>query len=293
MKSFAASWFRTAVTATVTAASMAGIALMATAAQAETTLERVKRTGEIKIGFANEAPYGYQTPDGKLTGEAPEVAGHILKQMGVTKVEPVLAEFGALIPGLKAGRFDMIAAGMYITPPRCKQILFSEPSYSIGETFAVKQGNPKGLLSYEDVAKNPNAKLGVMAGAVESGYARKLGVKDPQMVVFPDGASALAGVRTGRVDAYAGTELTIRDLLSKNSEGLEEAEPFKDPVIDGEEVRGYGAFGFRPDDKDFLDAFNKELTAFRGTPEHLSIIEPFGFGKDNMPQKTTADLCKG
>ena len=64
-------------------------------------------------------------------------------------------------------------------------------------------------------------------------------------------------------------------------------------MIDGEEVRGYGAFGFRPDDKDFLAAFNKELAAFRGTPEHLSVIEPFGFSKDNIPQKTTAELCKG
>src|SRR4051794_38461420 len=128
-----ASWSRLAATA-LTAI---GLTLTAAAASAETTLERVKRTGEIRIGFANEAPFGYQTPDGKLTGEAPEVGKAVLKQLGVTKVEGVLTEFGALIPGLRAGRFDMIAAGMYITPPRCKQVQFSEPSYSIGEAFAV------------------------------------------------------------------------------------------------------------------------------------------------------------
>jgi polar amino acid transport system substrate-binding protein len=97
-----------------------------TAASAETTLERIKRAGEIRIGFANEAPFGYQTPDGKLTGEAPEVGKAVLKQLGITKVEGVLTEFGALIPGLRAGHFDMIAAGMYITPQRCKQVQFSQ-----------------------------------------------------------------------------------------------------------------------------------------------------------------------
>jgi polar amino acid transport system substrate-binding protein len=270
---------------------VAGIALTSMAASAETTLERVKRTGEIRVGFANEAPFGYQTTDGKLTGEAPEVAKVVLGKMGVTKVEGVLTEFGALIPGLRAGRFDLIAAGMYITPPRCKQVLFSEPSYSIGEAFAVAAGNPKKLEGYEDVAKNPQVKLGVMAGAVEAGYARKMGVSEPQLIVFPDGPSALAGVRTGRVDAYAGTALTIQDLLSKNGDGLERAEPFKDPVIDGESIRGYGAFGFRPDDKDFHEAFNKELVAFRGGDAHLALVEPFGFTKTEMPERTTADLC--
>jgi polar amino acid transport system substrate-binding protein len=282
-----ASWSRLVATA-LTAI---GLTLTAAAASAETTLERVKRTGEIRIGFANEAPFGYQTPDGKLTGEAPEVGKAVLKQLGVTKVEGVLTEFGALIPGLRAGRFDMIAAGMYITPPRCKQVQFSEPSYSIGEAFAVAAGNPKKLQGYEDFAKNSSAKLGVMAGAVEAGYARKMGVAESQLVVFPDGPSALAGVRTGRVDAYAGTALTIQDLLSKNGEGLERAEPFKDPVIDGESIRGYGAFGFRPEDKDFLEAFNKVLVSYRGSEEHLALVEPFGFTKSEMPEKTTAELC--
>jgi polar amino acid transport system substrate-binding protein len=119
-----------------------------------------------------------------------------------------------------------------------------------------------------------------------------MGISQSQLVVFPDGPSALSGVRSGRVDAYAGTDLTISDLLSKNGEGLEKAAPFKDPVIDGEPVRGYGAFGFRPDDKDFHSAFNEKLVQFRGSPEHLKVVEPFGFGADNMPKKTTEELCK-
>src|SRR5215208_1574886 len=93
-------------------------------AHAETTLERAKREGFIRVGFANEAPYGFATPDGKLTGEAPEVAKAVLAKIGIPQVDGVLTEFGSLIPGLKAGRFDIIAAGMFINPKRCAEIAF-------------------------------------------------------------------------------------------------------------------------------------------------------------------------
>ena len=41
---------------------------------ADSTLETARANGYIRVGFANEAPFGYATPEGKLTGEAPEVA---------------------------------------------------------------------------------------------------------------------------------------------------------------------------------------------------------------------------
>jgi len=132
-------------------ASLVGIALLSAAAvtavssagaSAETTLERAKKQGYIRVGFANEAPFAYATPDGKLTGEAPEIAKVILKRMGIPEVDGVLTEFGSLIPGVKARRFDIIAAGMFINPKRCKEIAFSEPSYGIGEAILVKIGQP-------------------------------------------------------------------------------------------------------------------------------------------------------
>jgi len=262
----------------------------------ESTLDRIKRTGTIRVGYANEAPYAYlDSSTGKLTGEAPEVLRVVMSRMGVDEVEGVLTEFGSLIPGLKANRFDVIAAGMYITPERCEQIDFSNPSYTIGEAFVVKAGNLLDLHSYEDVAKHDTATLGVVAGTVERGYARDTGVPDDRVVVFPDPPSALAGVVAGRVDAYAGTSLTIQDLMRKSSsDDLERAEPFTDPAIDGETIRGYGAFGFREEDDAFREAFNAELAEFIGTPEHLEIIEPFGFTESELPGNVTAEeLCGG
>ena len=98
----------------------AGFVMLVPNAFAETTLQRIQRTGEVRIGYANEAPFAYTAPDGTVTGESPEIAKKVFAKLGVKKVDAVLTEWGSLIPGLKAGRFDVIAAGMYITPERCK-----------------------------------------------------------------------------------------------------------------------------------------------------------------------------
>ena len=84
--------------------------------------------GAVRIGYANEAPFAYyDNATGKLTGESVEVTRYLLKEVGISRVEGVITEFASLIPGLKARRFDIIAAGMYINPRRCEQISFSEP----------------------------------------------------------------------------------------------------------------------------------------------------------------------
>ena len=257
---------------------------------AETTLERIKAQGFIRVGFANEAPFGYATPDGKLTGEAPEVAKAVLAKMGIPQVDGVLTEFGSLIPGLKAGRFDIIAAGMFINPKRCAEIAFSEPSYGIGQAMLVPAGNPKGVKDYSTFASNADLKLAVMSGAVEAGYAKDAGVPEGQLVVLPDQSSLLAAVTAGRADGAALTALSIADM-AKKAEGVESTTPFGE--VAGKSVKGHGGFGFRKEDTDLYDAFNVELKKFLGSEEHIALVTPIGFGKDYLPNKTMEQLCKG
>lgn len=259
------------------------------------TLHRALAQGSVRIGYANEAPFAYlDVFSGKVTGEAPEVARVVLARMGITHMESVLTEFGSLIPGLQAGRFDIIAAGMYVLPERCQQVLFSNPSYSTGEALLVQQGKAPELHSYADILSYPQEKLGVVAGSIEAKYAQDSGIPTRQLVYFPDGPSAVEGVLANRAIAYAASLPSARSLQRKTANrGIVLASPFREPIINGRPARGYGAFGFRRSDADFVAAFNQELSGFIGSSDHLKLISPFGFTAAELPGKvTSAALCR-
>ncbi|WP_066319575.1 ectoine/hydroxyectoine ABC transporter substrate-binding protein EhuB [Bacillus sp. FJAT-29814] len=258
------------------------------------SLEKAKKDGKIVVGFAGEKPYAYEDENGKLTGEAVEVARAIFKKMGIEEMEGKLTKFSSLIPGLKAGKFDVITAGMYITPTRCEQVAFAEPDYSIGEALAVRKGNPKNIHSYEDIAANPDIKVAVMNGAIEIDYLKAAGVKESQMEFVTDIPSNITSLESNRVDAITMTGPTLNAALeTANAKNIEVVEDFTQPVVDGKSVRGYGAAAFKPGDDEILKAYNEELTKMKESGELLEILGEFGFTETELPGDTTAaELCK-
>jgi polar amino acid transport system substrate-binding protein len=146
------------------------------------------------------------------------------------------------------------------------------------------------VKDYSTFASNKDLKLAVMSGAVEAGYAKDAGVPEGQLVVLPDQSSLLAAVTSGRADGAALTALSIADM-AKKGEGVESTTPFGE--VAGKSVKGHGGFGFRKEDKDLYEAFNAELKKFIGSPEHIALVTPIGFGKDYLPNKTMEQLCKG
>lgn len=274
------------------AALAAGAVLLLGGGAFAQTLEAVRAGESLRIAIADEAPYGYVGAEGEITGEAPEIARRVLERIDPSiQSEFVVTDFGDLISGLNGGRFDLAAAGMYITPERCGQVAFSDPTYVVGEAFAVQAGNPKGLSDFTDVARNDDAVLAVMAGAIEYNYAFHAGVPADRVRLYPGPEAAIEALRAGEVDAVALTALTVRAALDglAGSE-LEATEQFY-PVQDGEEVRGYGAFAFRKGDERLRDVFNEHLSAFVGTEEHLALVESFGFSEDMIPDVTAEELC--
>ncbi|OAS16010.1 ectoine/hydroxyectoine ABC transporter substrate-binding protein EhuB [Paenibacillus oryzisoli] len=261
----------------------------------ENTLEKAKKQGFITVGFANENPYAYATPDGKLTGEAVEVARVILKNMGINEMNGVLTEFGSLIPGLKAKRFDIITAGMFVNPARSKEVAFANPEYSIGEAIAVKQGNPHNLHSYKDIAANKDVKVAVMVGAIENEYLVKSGVAKDQIVTVPDQPSAISALQAGRVQTVTMTGPSLQaSLTSAKDSKIERVMDFTQPEIDGKSIRGYGAAAFRMEDTAFREAFNSELDKLKKSGQLLEILKPFGFTDQELPGDMTAEqLSKG
>lgn len=259
------------------------------------TLEEAKKRGYITVGFANEAPYAYATPSGELTGEAVEVARAVFKELGIPEVQGVLTEFGNLIPGLEAKRFDAVTAGMFVRPDRCEKVAFANPEYRVGQALGVETGNPKGLKSYADIAAKSDVKVAAMNGGVEYDYLLQAGVKEGQIVVVPDQPAALAAVRSGRAHAMTMTGPALQALLDAgDTSGVERVMDFEQPVVDGKVSYGYGATAFRKSDTAFVEAFNAELKKLEESGKLLEILSQFGFTEAELPEgQTAAPLCQG
>ena len=91
------------------------------------TLDRIKQTGAVLVGIANEKPYGFVETGSKLVGAVPDVIFAALEPLGLKDMKAEIVEFNALIPGINANRFDIIGAGMYIRPKRREAIAFTNP----------------------------------------------------------------------------------------------------------------------------------------------------------------------
>lgn len=259
-------------------------------ASAETALERAKGRGVLRIGFSNAIPNAYTDADGKVTGHDVELAKAIAERLGIKQVDGILTQWSSLIPALKADRIDM-TMGMYITPKRCEEVAYSEPFYRMGESFLVKEGNPKKIKDFFNFTKDKGLKLALVEGAADVAIAKEVGIDQSQLLILRDNTSLLAAVQSGRADAGALTAIQLF-AMAKKVTGVEATPPFFE--VAGKSVAGYGAFGFRKEDKDLLEAFNSQLKTFIGSPEYLAMAAPFGYTKDTLPgDKTAAELCAG
>lgn len=257
-----------------------------------TLLQRLRDKGEVRVGFANEAPYSFINNDAQITGEAAEVAKVVFERLGVPRLQPIPSDFGSLISGLKVGLFDVVGAGMAILPERCAEVLFTNPEFAAPAAFLVPKGNPKGIRTFRDVAKSSGFRMGVLIGAVERDYAIANGVPESAITSFANQPSGLEAVRAGRVDGFALTTISLRDVLSKNPGApLEITEPFT-PVVNGQPQPTAGGFAFLPDQENIVAEFNKVLAELKRSGELLKIMRPFGFTEAEMTELTARELCK-
>ncbi|MGO6980144.1 ectoine/hydroxyectoine ABC transporter substrate-binding protein EhuB [Rhizobium leguminosarum] len=271
----------------LSAASLSVLLVTAAApATADDKLEQLKEQGFARIAIANEPPFTAVGADGKVSGAAPDVARAIFEKLGVKEVVASISEYGAMIPGLQAGRHDAITAGLFMKPERCNAVAYSEPILCDAEAFALKKGNPLKLTSYKDIADNPDAKIGAPGGGTEEKLALEAGVPRDRVIVVPDGQSGIKMLQDGRIDVYSLPVLSIHDLMAKaNDPNLETVAPVVNAPVycDGA--------AFRKQDVALRDAFDVELKKLKESGEFAKIIEPYGFSAKAAMSTSREKLC--
>ncbi|GAA1325018.1 ectoine/hydroxyectoine ABC transporter substrate-binding protein EhuB [Leucobacter albus] len=291
---------RSTARGTLAAVGAAGAALLLAACSGGTTpeaegntLERLQEAGTITLAIADERPYSWVDESGEATGATIAMHREIFKGLGIDNVEVVEVDWNSLIPGLNAGRFDAISAGMSILPDRCAQAAFSDPEIMYTTALAVPKGNPEKLSDLDSVAeRGGDVTLAVLGGAVEADYATQLGIANTLQV---DNAQAgIEAVQNGRADAFTLTSVSL-NWMAENQSDIETTQAFVQR-LDGVEQVGAGGTVFRKADTDLLEAYNEQLAKITGDEAtYLSLVEEFGFTAENLPPAslTTEQLCSG
>lgn len=253
-------------------------------------LSRLQEAGTITVGFAGEAPYSFEE-GGEVIGATVALHREIFGELGIDTVEGRLTDWGSLIPGLNAGQFDAVSAGMSILPDRCAQAAFSEPEFQYTTALMVPVGNPEGLETMDSFVDS-GLTVATMAGAVESDYVAALELDAIEVGGPQDGVDAL---KSGNADAFALTAISLNYLAENTVDDVEVTESFVQE-IDGVAQVGAGGTVFRQEDTSLLDAYNEKLAEIIADPErYLSIVGEYGFGEEELPpeEMTTEILCSG
>ena len=242
-------------------------------------LERARQQG-LRIAIGNEPPYTELAPDGTVTGAEPDVVRAVCERLGIDRVDGIVSGYDAMIPGLKANRWDAIAAGLFMKQSRCAEVAYASPVIVSTESFGVRPGNPKNVRTIADVKERQDLRVGVVPGGFEQGILETAGIEQSRIINVTDARGGADALNADRIDAFLLPTLSLREL-----EGVEVTDPIEDAPSTGSSA------AFRPEDQDFLDAYNVELEAFKTEPEFAEILEKWGFDPTVVGGVTTEELC--
>lgn len=143
-------------------------------------------------------PFSDVTADGEVRGFDVDIANALCAHMQVT-CEIVTQDWDGLIPGLQAGKFDVIVASMTITEERRKQVAFTHRYYSTPLALVARKDS--GLAGTEPAALAGRA-LGAQAASVHADYAQSVyGRAGADVKLYPSVDEALMDLANGRLDA--------------------------------------------------------------------------------------------
>jgi polar amino acid transport system substrate-binding protein len=160
------------------------------AAQAD---DKVLKVGSTPTGI----PFTFlDTKTNTIEGVMVDLIKEIGKDAGF-KVEIEGMQFSTLIPSLTANKIDIIAAAMYITPPRKEVIDFSGPVYTYGEGLIVPKSDSK---DYKEFADLKGEAVGAQKGTAFIEPLQKSGLFS-DVKIYDTIPAILADVNTGRLKA--------------------------------------------------------------------------------------------
>jgi polar amino acid transport system substrate-binding protein len=250
---------------------------MAGLTAAETTLEKIKRTGTFTVGARTASPpFGYINKQNEWGGFSIDLArlvnAALEKKLGQSiKFELKESTPATRIPLLTSMAVDLIAGTMTITRARRESVDFSLIFFGTGAQFLVKKGSPiKGVQNID------GKRIACQQGSTNERALREQYPK-AVLVIFPDQAAGYTALTQGKVDAYTNDGIQLWGLK------------FKSPKPDDWNVVGdwytYEPYGMamRPNEADFRLVVDSALMDAIDGGEYLKIYDKWFGSKSEVP----------
>ena len=257
---------------------------LAQPAFAETTLEKINRTGVLTIGTrTGSPPFAFVNKNNEWVGFsidlveqaiAPAISKKLGKPVKVEKKESIPA---TRIPLLASNAVDLIAGTMTDTRPRRESVDFSLTFFVTGAQFLVKKGSP--IKGIQDIA---GKRIAAQQGSTNERIIRER-VPTAQLRVFPDQPAALQALTQGQVDAYTNDGIQLAGLIAKapNPGEWEIAGDFYS-------YEPYG-MAMRKNDSDFRHLVNVGLMEAIESGKYLELYEKWFGPKGEVPYPLTKE----
>ncbi len=179
-------------------------ACMTACSQKGLTLEEVQKKGTLVMATSPDFPPFESLENGQVVGIEVEIMELICKELGV-KLEIKQMDFDSVLPGVQAGKFDVGASGISVTPGREKNVLFTTPYCLAAQAIVVTSGSP--IQSKADLSGKTVA-VQTATTAEEFCMANGYTVKS-----FQNNADAQTALTTNKVDAWVIDDLTAKEMV--------------------------------------------------------------------------------
>jgi polar amino acid transport system substrate-binding protein/glutamate/aspartate transport system substrate-binding protein len=253
-------------------------------AQAQSTLEKIDKTGTLIIGTrSGSPPFAYVNKNNEWVGFAIDVVERAIlpvlnkKLNKQVKLEKKESAPQTRIPLLTSNAVDLIAETMTDTQSRRDSVDFSLTYFVTGAQFLVKKGSPiKGL---QTVA---NRRVAAQQGSTNAKIIRER-VPTAKLLEFPDQPAAFQALTQGQVQAYANDGIQLAGLKAKA--------PKPDEWIVVGEFFSYEPYGMamRRNDSDFRQVVNVGLMDAIASGLYFEIYEKWFGPKGEVPYPLTAE----
>jgi polar amino acid transport system substrate-binding protein len=263
---------------------IAAVAFRAGSTLAETTLEKIEKTGAMTIGTrTGSPPFGYVNKNNEWVGFSidlveqailPLIAKKVGKQVKLEKKESTPQ---TRIPLLTSNAVDLIAETMTDTRARRDSVEFSLTFFATGAQFLVRKGSPiKGIQSI--AGKRVAAQQG-------STNARIIRERSPnaKLVEFPDQPAAFQALAQKQVEAYANDGIQLAGLKAKA--------PKPDEWQIAGEFFSYEpyAMAMRKNDSDFRHVVNTGLMEAIESGKYFELYDKWFGPKGEVPYPLTPE----